>query len=189
MWHGIPRAIQYAGVIIVSVFLFNGFVYNPLTTADDAEVDVSTFVSSSSQTLMNNKESNPSIQASVAENYGMLPLSFEVNKGQVSNDVKFLSRGKGYTLYLTSDEVVLDFRPASLRNDDKQILKKCNLTDEPNRVENKMIRLKNIGANADPKVTGIDELPGKSNYFIGNDPGKWHTNVSNYAKVKVQRLL
>jgi len=30
----------------------------------------------------------------------------------------------------------------------------------------------------------MDELPGKSNYFIGNDPKKWRTNVPNYAKVK-----
>jgi hypothetical protein len=27
-------------------------------------------------------------------------------------------------------------------------------------------------------------LPGKSNYFIGSDPKKWRTNVTNYAKVK-----
>ena len=34
------------------------------------------------------------------------------------------------------------------------------------------------------KVSGLEELPGKSNYFIGNDPKKWRTNVANYAKVK-----
>jgi len=33
---------------------------------------------------------------------------------------------------------------------------------------------------------GADELPGKSNYFIGNDPQKWRTNVPTYAKVKYQ---
>jgi hypothetical protein len=41
-----------------------------------------------------------------------------------------------------------------------------------------------VGANAAAKVTGLAELPGKSNYFIGNDPKKWRTNVPNYAKVK-----
>ncbi len=41
-----------------------------------------------------------------------------------------------------------------------------------------------VGANAKAKVTGLEELPGKSNYFIGNDPKKWRTNVPNYAKVK-----
>jgi hypothetical protein len=33
-------------------------------------------------------------------------------------------------------------------------------------------------------VTGLAELPGKSNYFIGNDPKKWRSNVPKYAKVK-----
>jgi len=46
--------------------------------------------------------------------------------------------------------------------------------------------MKLIGANASAAVTGADELPGKSNYFIGNDPKKWRTNVPNFAKVKYQ---
>ncbi len=44
--------------------------------------------------------------------------------------------------------------------------------------------MKLVGANASATVTGADELPGKSNYFIGNDPKKWRTNVPTYAKVK-----
>ncbi len=44
--------------------------------------------------------------------------------------------------------------------------------------------MKLVGANPSPQLTGRDELPGKSNYFIGNDPAKWRTNVPNYAKVK-----
>jgi hypothetical protein len=44
--------------------------------------------------------------------------------------------------------------------------------------------MKLVGANPQAKVSGLEELPGKSNYFIGNDPKKWRTNVPNYAKVK-----
>ena len=47
-----------------------------------------------------------------------------------------------------------------------------------------MVRMKLVGANPQAKVDGLDELPGKSNYFVGNDPKKWRTNVANYAKVK-----
>src|SRR5208337_3887386 len=47
-----------------------------------------------------------------------------------------------------------------------------------------VLRMRLVGANASAAVTGADELPGKSNYFIGNDPKKWRTNVPNYAKVK-----
>ena len=51
-----------------------------------------------------------------------------------------------------------------------------------------MLRMKFVGANPAPQVSGIDQLPGKSNYFIGNDPAKWRTNVANYAKVKYQEM-
>jgi hypothetical protein len=44
--------------------------------------------------------------------------------------------------------------------------------------------MKLVGGNASAKIAGADELPGKSNYFIGNDPSQWRTNVSNYSKVE-----
>src|SRR4030095_4259611 len=46
---------------------------------------------------------------SVKSDYGNLPLSFELNKGQTAEDVKFLARSSGYTLFLTSDETVVRF--------------------------------------------------------------------------------
>ena len=49
-------------------------------------------------------------------------------------------------------------------------------------------RMTLAGANPKATVTGLDELPGKSNYFIGNDPAKWRTNVPTYAKVKYQNV-
>jgi hypothetical protein len=41
-----------------------------------------------------------------------------------------------------------------------------------------------VGANPEAKVSGLEELPGRSNYFIGRDPRKWQSNVPNYARVK-----
>jgi hypothetical protein len=46
------------------------------------------------------------------------------------------------------------------------------------------IRMIFAGANTTPRVTGLQELPGKANYFIGNDPTTWRTNVPTYAKVR-----
>ena len=43
-----------------------------------------------------------------------------------------------------------------------------------------------VNANPQSQAAGHDELPGKSNYFIGNDPAKWRTNISTYAKVKYE---
>ena len=46
--------------------------------------------------------------------------------------------------------------------------------------------MKLLGANPDAKVTGLEELPGKSNYFLGNDPKKWRTNVPHFARVRFE---
>ena len=44
------------------------------------------------------------------------------------------------------------------------------------------------GANSNAAVIATGELPGKSNYFIGNDPKKWRTNVPSYAQVKYRNV-
>ena len=41
--------------------------------------------------------------------YGKLPLYFEANKGQTDEQVRFLARGSGSTLFLTPSEAVLAF--------------------------------------------------------------------------------
>src|ERR1700704_3231031 len=49
----------------------------------------------------------------LAENYGKLPLHFEANQGQTDARVKFLSRGAGYSLFLTSTEAVFKLQRES----------------------------------------------------------------------------
>ncbi len=49
-----------------------------------------------------------------------------------------------------------------------------------------VLRMRLVGGNAKGSVVGLDELPGHSNYFIGNHPKKWRTNVPSYAKVKYE---
>src|SRR5467141_3815831 len=46
-----------------------------------------------------------------SEAYGRLPLHFEANRGQTHEDVRFLARGPGYSLYLTAGEAVLVLAP------------------------------------------------------------------------------
>jgi hypothetical protein len=61
----------------------------------------------------------------------------------------------------------------------------------PSAVANKaggVLRMKLRHANPTAKVTVADEMAGKANYFIGNDPAKWRTNVPTYAKVKYKGI-
>ena len=112
----------------------------------------------------------------VVEAYGKLPLSFEANQGQTDSRVNFLSRGSGYTLFLSPTEAVLALRKPSA----PEVGKVENNGD----AEEAVLRMKLVGANPSPRVSGLEELPSRSNYFIGNDPKNWRTNVPHYAKVQ-----
>jgi hypothetical protein len=41
-----------------------------------------------------------------------------------------------------------------------------------------------VGANERAAVEGLEEQTGRSNYLIGDDPSRWHTNVANYTRVR-----
>ena len=47
-----------------------------------------------------------------------------------------------------------------------------------------VVRMTLEGASTTGRVVGVDALPGRTNYFIGNDPKKWRTNVPSYSRVK-----
>ena len=48
--------------------------------------------------------------------------------------------------------------------------------------------MKLIGSNPRVAVEGIDRLPGITNYFIGNNPEKWRTNIPNYSRVRYRDI-
>src|SRR5882762_5338426 len=110
------------------------------------------------------------------EAYGNLPLSFEINQGQTDSRVKFISRGASYNLFLTSTEAVLSLDSNRGVGGDQR----------STRTAKHVLRMNLVGANPTPQVEGSDELPGKSNYFIGNNPKNWRANISTFARVHYQ---
>jgi len=60
--------------------------------------------------------------------------------------------------------------------------------DEPYGAIAGTLRLQLIGANHLAQPTGLDELPGKANYLVGNDPARWRTNVPTYGKVLYRQV-
>jgi hypothetical protein len=145
--------------------------------------------------------------------------------------VRFLARGRGYTLFLTGDEAVLELQGSGVRTEEsgiahnfraphaglkpgvaieptptaalqdpllasrlnlENVLKKNHVPEPQNRRAapfatlraRSALRVVLEGANPRAVVAGQEELPGKANYFIGNDPKKWRSNVPTYARVK-----
>src|SRR5438445_652768 len=114
--------------------------------------------------------------------YGKVPLSFEANQGQTDPQVKFPPRGRGYPLFLTPTETVLMLTKAGAHAK-RQISGEATLV-EPEKHAGTVLRMKLLGANPMSRVTGVEALRGRSNYFIGNDPAKWRANVPTHAKVE-----
>ena len=138
------------------------------------------------QTATRGATANPS----VAEAYGKLPLSFEKNEGQTDAKVKYLARGQGYGLFLTSTEAVLALPGARCK--DTGTATKAELRPRqlpaPCTAHQAVVRLQLLGADPGAQISGMDPLPGRSNYFIGNDRSRWRTDVPNYSKVKYENV-
>src|SRR5258707_11715572 len=82
-------------------------------------------------------------QAHASAAYGQLPLSFEANQGQTDASVNFLSRGSGYTLFLTPGEAVLSLA-AGAAND--------------------VVRMHIVGADPNAPSAGLQEQAGRTTY-------------------------
>ena len=123
-------------------------------------------------------------------NYGKLPLAFEANQGQTAADVRFVSHGDGYTLFLTAQEAVMTLRQPKASSGSVVDRSKHGKTHGKSGAAEKIsvLRMKLDGANPDASVSGAHRMATKVNYFIGNDPKKWHTDVPVYSQVKYQGI-
>ncbi|MEQ9032102.1 MAG: DUF11 domain-containing protein, partial [Aggregatilineales bacterium] len=99
-----------------------------------------------------------------------LPMTFEQNLGQADKSVTFLSRGRGYTLYLTGNQAVFALSQTVEIDDLSQ-------TQTP-------LTMALVNSNPSASIHGEALQSGVSNYFMGNDPAEWQTNVPHYGAVR-----
>jgi Beta-propeller repeat len=127
-------------------------------------------------------------RVSAHASFGALPLSFELNRGQSDSRVKFLAHSSSYALFLTSTDAVLaTFAPARTAPTGPDPLNLGKLKRRAPLRES-LIRLHPLGAVPHPRLVGLDRLPGTVNYFIGNDPQRWHTDIPTYARVSYRSI-
>ena len=89
--------------------------------------------------------------------FGKVPLHFVANQGQFPEEVVYSAKSEGATVYCTDQGLVFGFVEGSIS------LK----FSEERRVR--------------PQARG--ELKGKVNYFIGNDPALWQTDIPTFSEV------
>jgi photosystem II stability/assembly factor-like uncharacterized protein len=147
-----------------SVFDYTGPSSHHLASTEEA----ATIASAQTQTT--------AASTSLTKAYGNLPLSFEANRGQTAEPVKFLSRGPGYQVFLTNGAAVLSLTKA-----------RSNSLEAQNAVA-EVVRIDVVNANKNAFVRGEDELPGKVNYLRGSDPYHWQVDIPTFLKVRYEDI-
>ena len=104
----------------------------------------------------------------IEEDYNLLPLRFEPNRGQSRSDAEFIAQGPTYSALFKEDET--DFLLAS------------------RTTETAYLKLVLLNASRNAKITGEDRLPGTANYFLGNDSEQWHTGVPTFQRIRYANL-
>jgi hypothetical protein len=136
----------------------------------------------------------PAARARIQASYAALPLAFEANEGQTDPQVKYLARGNGYTLFLTPADAVFSFESqgkqhALLGNNAGKISEAKNSRPHPAREDAKsVIRMHLAGGNPQPAIMHGETLAGVTNYFVGNEPTKWHGNVPQYSAISYDNI-
>jgi hypothetical protein len=102
------------------------------------------------------------------ESYGNLPISFERNVGQAPSRYDFVARGEGFGMAIEPTGVTLSL----------------GAEGSPD-----LVRMDILEANRFADPDALDPLPGHVNYFVGNDPSKWHSNVPTSGRVSYSDVL
>ncbi|MEI9971384.1 MAG: hypothetical protein WDO73_04610 [Ignavibacteriota bacterium] len=109
----------------------------------------------------------PGIPAAVPQR-PRVPYTFERNVGQAPAEVRYLARGKGYGLYLTERDAGLTLVHGS----------------ETSRT----VRMSLEGSGAPAAIEGVEPASQSINYFTGNDPAQWKTDVPAFHRVRYRSV-
>lgn len=136
-------------------------------------------------------------KTSALETFRKSPMSFEANEGQTDKRVRFISRGAGYTLFLTNDGAVMALQNAGPAQRSHESVAQATSASMPyignppgaSRAQGgtrseAVLNMRIVGANPAARIAATDRLDSTSNYFIGNNPAKWRTSVPNFEKVR-----
>ncbi|HEV3204188.1 MAG TPA: SBBP repeat-containing protein [Gemmataceae bacterium] len=104
------------------------------------------------------------------------PFYFEKNQGQTDPRVGYMAHGSGYTLFLTPTEAV--FRLPSLQS--------STVSSAP--PADPALHMQMVGANPNANGLGLEQQPGVVNYYRGNDPAHWQTQIPTFSQVSYQNI-
>ena len=133
-------------------------------------------------------------RARINARYAALPLAFESNQGQFDPRVKYLARGNGYTLFLTANDAVISLyssaqhvEPTEAGSFNARTANKSR-SSTAQKLSTSVMRMHLVNGNSPTNIAASDRLPGRINYYIGNDPSKWQTDVGQYSRISYENV-
>lgn len=126
------------------------------------------------------KEMSAPAAQRVRNAYGSLELAFEPNRGQAEKQIDFITRGSGYAMFLKASEAVMVMTPGESAAP--------GLLDNPLQLApaSDMLRLELVGSNPHARVKAEQQLPGKVNYFLGNNREQWRSDLPTFKRVSYE---
>src|ERR1051326_8007545 len=115
-----------------------------------------------------------------------LPLYFEAGAGIENQPDHFLARGWGGVLDLCATSATATLVKAD--SSGPRIHDQATERIRHRTVRSRTVHWQWVGANAQARISGVGELPGKVNYLLGNDPGHWRQGVPIFGKVRIESL-
>jgi hypothetical protein len=131
----------------------------------------------------------------VSSNISSMPLEFTENRGQWDEKALYKAEAGGATFWFCIDEVVYQFTRNTGGLEESQLPQRPDIPGMPDKFnhprykkESMVLKAQFIGADFNPEIVGEDRLSHNNNYFIGNIPSQWATDVPNYSSVTYKNI-
>ena len=172
----------------VNVFLLMCFIAYGLGYGYLADATVKEDVNTDTLVDKDKARKNEAPKIKVQDVYGKLPLSFIQNNGQVDERVRFYEKGSGHSTFFTRRGIYLALinglhSPVIDQGLEDRNQKQEDGYSEIRNPKSEIVRLVPLGANKTPEIVAEGLQEGRVNYFTGNDPEKWKTNIPTYQSV------
>jgi hypothetical protein len=132
------------------------------------------------------QQSPQELRKAAVDKIAGMPLYFEVNRGQVNPSVRYLSRSGRYSLFLTDDAATFSLIGGEFHKSPLANALSGKHGDDTHLTES-AVRVRLVGANPHPEVEGLEPLPGRVNYLIGNKKN-WHTDIPTFGRVRFNNV-
>ena len=90
-------------------------------------------------------------------------------------------------MYLTDDATIITMVAGKIQKGQNFASVNPRLPDKSDKLVESAVRIRMVGANPHPKMTGLDPLPGHVNYLVG-DEKNFHRDVETFARVKIANV-